>query len=114
MQTWGGYLCGDAHTVVAVNVTSLAMRSLKDSVRTRSTLFRETVSPRLVSVPGSPHAERVDGLTPGDSPMEPQTLVMIFATARDELATLSIRSWPRDDLAREVERIVGSFEIISP
>jgi len=114
VQTWGGYLCGDAHTVVAVNVTPLAMRSLKDSVRRRSTLFRETVSPRLVAIPGSPHAERVDGLTSGDSPIEPQTLVMIFATARDELATLSIRSWPRDDLAREVERIVGSFEIISP
>jgi hypothetical protein len=39
---------------------------------------------------------------------------MILATAGDELVTLSIRSWPRDDLAREVERIAGSFEIIAP
>jgi hypothetical protein len=45
-------------------------------------------------------------------PAEPQTLAMIFAIARDELATLSIRSWPRDDLALEVERILDSFEII--
>jgi hypothetical protein len=37
---------------------------------------------------------------------------MVFAVAHDELATLSIRSWPRDDLAREVERILDSFEII--
>ena len=114
VQTWGGYLCADAHTIVAVNVTPLAMRSLADSVRTRSMLFRETVSPRLVAVPGSSHAERLDGLTDGDSPAEPQTLVMILATAGDELVTLSIRSWPRDDLAREVERIAGSFEIIGP
>jgi hypothetical protein len=39
---------------------------------------------------------------------------MVFAMARDELVTLSIRSWPRDDLGREVERIIGSFEIIGP
>ena len=114
VQTWGGFLCGDAHTVVAVNVTPLASRSLTDSVRARSTLFREAVSSRLVAVPGSPRAERLDGLTHVDSPVEPQTLVMIFATTRDELVTLSIRSWPRDDLAREVERIVDSFEIIQP
>jgi hypothetical protein len=38
-------------------------------------------------------------------------LAMIFAIAGAELATLSIRSWPREDLVREVERILGSFEI---
>jgi hypothetical protein len=36
---------------------------------------------------------------------------MVFAAAGDELLTLSIRSWPRDDVTREVERIVGSLEI---
>jgi hypothetical protein len=112
VQTWGGYLCGDAHSVVAVNVTPLGVRSLADSVRARTTLFRDTVSPRSISVPGSPRAERLDGLTHGDSPAEPQTLVMVFAVARDELVTLSIRSWPREDLDREVERILHSFEII--
>ena len=47
-----------------------------------------------------------------DGPAEPQTLTMIFAVARDELVTLSVRSWPREDLDREVERILGSFEIV--
>ena len=112
VQTWSGYLCGDAHSVVAVNVTPLDVRSLADSVRARTTLFRDTVSPRSIAVPGSPRAERLDGLTHGDSPAEPQTLVMVFAVARDELVTLSIRSWPREDLDREVERILHSFEII--
>ena len=113
VQTWGGYLCGDAHTVVAVNVTPLLVRSLKDSVRTRAMLFRHPVSPRSIVVPGSPRAERLDGVTHGDSPAEPQTLAMVFAIAGDKLVTLSIRSWPRDDLNREVERILGSFEIIA-
>jgi len=112
VQTWGGYLCGDAHTVVAVNVTPLHVRSLTDSVRARTTLFRDPVSPRSIVVSGSPRAERLDGLTHGDSPAEPQTLAMVFAVAGDALVTLSIRSWPRDDLNREVERILDSFEII--
>jgi hypothetical protein len=37
---------------------------------------------------------------------------MVFAIAREELVTLSIRSWPRDDLGREVERMLDSLEII--
>ena len=28
------------------------------------------------------------------------------------LVTLSIRSWPRDDLDREVERVLDSFEVV--
>jgi len=88
VQTWGGYLCGDADTVVAVNVTPLEVRSLADVVRARATLFRDTVSPRLIVVRGSPRAERLDGLTPGYSPAEPQTFAMVFAIARDELVTL--------------------------
>lgn len=113
VQTWGGYLCGDAHTIVAVNVTPLAVRSLADSIRARATLFRDAVSPRSIVVPGSPRAERLAGLTHGDSPAEPQTLVMVFVVAGTELVTLSIRSWPREDLAREVERIVDSFEVLT-
>ena len=111
VQTWGGYLCGDAHTVVAVNVTPLDVGSFEDSVRFRATLFRHPVSPRSIGVPGSPRAERVDGLTHGDSPAEPQAMAMVFAVARDELVTLSVRSWPREDVGREVERILDSFEI---
>jgi hypothetical protein len=113
VETWGGYLCGDAHTVVAVNVTPLNVRSLADSVRARATLFRDTVSPRSIVVRGSPRAERLDGLTQVGSPAELQTLAMVFAITRDELVTLSIRSWPRDDVGREVARILDSFEIIA-
>jgi len=111
VQTWGGYLCGDAHTVVAVNVTPLAARSLAESVRARTALFRETGPPRSIAVPGSPRAQRLDGVSQIGSPAEPQTLAMVFAVAADELVTLSIRSWPRDDVSREVERILDSLEI---
>jgi hypothetical protein len=111
VQTWGGYLCGDAHTVVAVNVTPLRVRSLADAVRAHTVNFRDPVSPRSIVVRGSSRAERLDGLTHGDSPAEPHTLVMVFAATGDELVTLSIRSWPREDLGREVERMLDSFEI---
>lgn len=111
VETWGGYLCGDAHTVVAVNVTPTADRSLADSVEARTTLFRGVVLSRSIIVAGSVQAARRDGFAHGDSPADTQTLVMVFAIARDELVTLSVRSWPRDDVDREVERIVQSFEI---
>lgn len=114
VQTWGGYLCWDAHTVVAVNVTPLAWRSLAESLQARTALFRQAQPPRSILVPGSPRAERLDGWAQDCNPAEPQTLTIVFAVARDELVTLSIRSWPREDLGREVERIVGSFEIIGP
>ncbi len=52
VQTWGGYLCGDAHAVVAVNVTPLDARSLVESVRARTALFRDTVSARPIVVAG--------------------------------------------------------------
>jgi len=113
-ETFGGYLCGDAHTVIAFNVTPLGLRSLRDSVRARATLFRDAVSPRSIVVRGSPHAVRLDGLTEVASPAEPQTLTMVLAVAGDALVTLSVRSWPRDDVSREVERILSSFEIVEP
>ncbi len=114
VETFGGYLCGDAHTVVAINVTPLNVRSLADSVRWRAPLFRDAVSPKSFVVRGTPRAERLDGLTRDGSPAEPQTMTMIFAIARDELVTLSIRSWPREDVGREVERILDAFEILEP
>ena len=112
VQTWGGYLCGDAHTIVAVNVMPLDARSPEDLARARSSLFRDMVCPRPIVVRGATRAARVDGLTRGDSPAEPQTLAMVFAIADDQLVMLSIRSWPRPDVEREVERILDSFEII--
>jgi hypothetical protein len=112
VQTWGGLLCGDAHTVIAINVTPLREGAPADSVGARGTLFRDSLPPRAVVVQGSPRAERLDGMTHGNSPAEPQTLTMVFAVAGDELVTLSVRSWPRDDLVREVERMLDSFEIV--
>jgi len=41
VQTWGGYLCGDAPTVIAVNVTPLHVQSLADSARARGSLFQD-------------------------------------------------------------------------
>ena len=81
VRTWGGYLCGDVHTVIAVNVTPLRVRSLGESVAWRSAMFRESVRRSTVSVPGSNRAERLDGQTDGDSPAEPQVLTMLFAEA---------------------------------
>jgi hypothetical protein len=67
---------------------------------------------RPIIVSGSPEAVRLDGLTRGDSPAEPQALTIVIAVAERELVTLSIRWWGRDDVRREIERIVDAFEIV--
>ena len=109
VETWGGYICGDVHTMVAVNVTPVELRSLPDSVRARATLFRQPPADSPIAVPGARRAQRLDGLTHGDSPAEPQDLTLVLAEVGRELVTLSVRTWPRPDVRREVERIVASF-----
>ena len=111
VETWGGYLRGDAHTMVAVNVSPIAVRSLPDAVVARSRLFRHPPLPRAADVRGARQARRLDGLTHGDSPAEPQALTLLLAEDGRSVVMLSVRAWPRDDVARDVERIVGSFEL---
>ena len=112
VETWGGYLRSDAHTVIAVNVSPIEVRSLGAAVEARSSLFRDPPAPRDVAVRGARQARRLDGLAHGDSPAEPQSLTLLLAEDGRSIATLSVRSWPRDDVAPEIERIVGSFELV--
>jgi hypothetical protein len=111
VETWGGYLCGDAHTMVAINVTPAAVRSFGEVVHFRQRLFVESVQPRDIEVRGASRACRADGLMPGDSPAEPGHLTLVVAEAHGDIFTLTVHSWPRDDLRREVERIAGSFHV---
>jgi uncharacterized protein DUF6714 len=112
VRTWGGYICGDVHTVIAVNVTPLQARSLHESVSARGVLFREAVTPSTRSVPGSRRAERLDGQSLGESPAQPRRLVMLFAEAGSDLVTLSVHTWDREDVRPIIEHIVGSLEIV--
>ena len=113
VEAWGGYLRGDAHTVVAVNVSPVSFRSLADAVRARAALYRETPTRRSVDVSGARQAVRLDGLNHGDSPAEPQALTLVFAEEGKSVVMLSIQAWPRDDVAADVERIVNSFALVT-
>jgi hypothetical protein len=114
VETWGGYVCHDAHTVIAVNVSPLAARSRAEAIRSMRGRFRDPVEPADVAVPGSRRAQRLEGLTHGDSPVEPMALTLVVAETGDELVMLSIRTWPRDDVRRVVARIAASFGIVAP
>lgn len=113
VETWAGYLRGDAHTVVAVNVSPISLRSLADAVQARVALYREPPDTPSVDVPGARQARRLEGLTHGDSPAEPQAMTLLVADNARFLVTLSVRVWPREDVASDVERIVASFELTS-
>ena len=114
VETWGGYLHSDAHTMIAVNVSPLEARSLADAMAARSRLYRDPPATRAIAVRGARQARRLDGLARGDSPAEPQTLTLLMAENGQSLVTLSVRSWPRADVAADVERVVSSFELVAP
>ena len=110
VQTWGGYLCGDAHTILAVNVTPLAARTLEDSVDLYARFFEVSATPIPVDVPGARRAVRLDAVTPSEDRGEQQVLIIIVAES-DEQVTLTIRTWEREDLRRAIDRIAASLDL---
>ncbi len=115
VETWVGCLCGDADTVVAINVKPVSFRSYTDTLREVERLFQnEGKQVRELSVSGARRGLRIDGLTEDDSPAEPRRLAVAVTETRTEIITLTVRTWPRDDVGREVDRIVASFRLIEP
>lgn len=111
VQTWGGDICGDVPTVVAVNVTPTTVRSLEESIVFRTPVFRDPVTPATVPVTGARRAVRLDGWVQDGSPAELPRMIMILAERGDVLVTLSIRTFDRDDVRQAVERIAGSLDV---
>jgi hypothetical protein len=113
VEVWSGLLCGDAPTVVAINLMPLARRPLRQIIERAATGLRAAgVEPRNLKVPGARQSERLDGLTRGYSPAEPERITIVAAVTGQEVVLLTVRSWPRDDVEAALERIVGTFDVI--
>ncbi|HZF67780.1 MAG TPA: DUF6714 family protein [Gemmatirosa sp.] len=112
VASWRGHLCGDAVALVVVQVRPLAAATFRDTVEG---LVRWMGAPRVpahaVRVPGARRAERLEGIVHPVSPAEPERAVAIAAEDAEERHTLVVRAWPRDDVARAVERIVASWRL---
>ena len=114
VEVWRGTLCGDVPTTVAINLTPLAGRHLRQIMeRAAAGLRAASVAPRSLRVPGATRSERLDGLTRGDSPTEPERIMIVAAVIGQQLILLTVRSWPRDDVEAAMERIVAAFEIVA-
>ena len=114
VEVWRGTLCGDVPTIVAVNLTPLAGRHLRQVLeRAAAGLRAASVERRRVRVPGASRSERLNGLTRGDSPAEPQRIMIVAAVSRQEVVLLTVRSWPRDDVEPAMERIIAAFELVA-
>jgi len=115
VEVWRGELCGDVPTIVAVNVTPLAGRHLRHVMeRAAAGLRAASVEPGRVRVSGAARSERLDGLTRGDSPAEPERIMIVAAVLGEEVVLLTVRSWPRDDVEAAMDRIVAGFELVPP
>jgi hypothetical protein len=114
VEVWRGTLCGDVPTTVAVNLTPLAGRHLRHVTEHAAAGLRAaSVEPRPVRVPGATRSERLDGLTRGSSPTEPERVAIVAAVTGQEVVLLTVRSWPRDDVEAAMARIVAAFEIVA-
>jgi hypothetical protein len=109
-----GLLCGDVPTIVAINVMPLADRHLSQiTKRAAAGLRAASVDVRPVRVEGASRSERLDGLTRGESPAEPERVTIVAAGAHDDAVLLTVRSWPRNDVEAAIELIVGAFAIVA-
>ena len=112
VEVWGGVVRGEVSAVIAVNVTPLAGRHLGQVAdRAANGLRAASVERRNAIVTGADGAYRLDGLTRGDSPAEPQRITIVAARRGMSAITLSVRSWPRTDVDPLMERVVRSFGI---
>jgi hypothetical protein len=113
VEVWSGVLGGDVPTTVAVNLTPLAGRHLRHIMdRAAGGLRAARIEPRRARVPGATRSERLDGLTRGHCPTEPERITLVGAVTGRDVVLLTVRSWPRDDVEAAIERIVGAFEIV--
>jgi uncharacterized protein DUF6714 len=113
VEVWGGVLCGDAPTMVAVNITPLADRHLGHVMdRAANGLRAARVDPHPVRVPGAARSQRLDGFTRGHSPAEPERITILGAVVGKDVVLLTVRTWPRADVEAEAERIAGSLEVL--
>ena len=114
VEVWGGMLCGDVPTIVAINLMPQVGRHLRQIMERAATGLRAaSVEQRRVCVPGARQSERLDGLTRGNSPTEPERITIVAAVVGRQVVLLTLRSWPRADVEAAMERIVGTFEILA-
>ncbi len=113
VAVFGGFLCGDVHTVVAINVSPLAAQAKVQAADTHKSWFRDPVSPSSVTVKGAIRAHRLDGLAVANSAADVQSLVVVVAQTSDEQLTMTIRSWERADIRDVIEQIAASLAIVS-
>jgi hypothetical protein len=113
VEVWSGLLCGDAPSVVAVNVTPASLGTARAALdRAASGLRAAGLETRDVRVPGSDRALRGDGLTRGQSPAEPERITLVAAEVGPLTVLLTVRSWPRDDVEAQIERIAQSLRVV--
>jgi hypothetical protein len=113
VELWRGTLGGEVPTTVAVNLTPLAGRHLRHIMERAAVGLRASrVEQHAWKVPGAARSERLDGLTRGDSPAEPQRISIVAAATGDDVVLLTVRSWPRDDVEAAMQRFVAAFEIV--
>jgi hypothetical protein len=110
VQTWGGYVCGDVHAMLAVNVFPGSMRRVDQVVASYASFFAAEAQAVGCAVPGARQATRVDAVVFPNSPADPHALIIIVAEAADVVA-LTLRAHDRLDVREVMAHIAASFAL---
>jgi hypothetical protein len=110
VQTWGGYVCGDVHALIAVNVLTQGARTLDHALSTYLAFFGADAQPTPCAVSGASRAMRVDANVSPGSPADPHALIIIVAEAADVVA-LTIRAHDRRDVREVMAHVAASFAL---
>ena len=114
VESWSGYLCGDAPARVLVHFEALRDRTLDDVTRRAAGRLVEAFGHgQPFRLAGAKRALRLDGMIYGysQSPAELERVILVFAVVGQELLTFRVTSWPRNDVEPEMEKIVASFRL---
>jgi hypothetical protein len=114
VESWSGYLAGDAPARFLVHFELLGDRTLGDAVRRATDGLVETFeSGTLHRLNGARRAQRIDGLMRGysQSPVELERVILVVAVVGAELLTVRVTSWPRPDVEAEMEKIIASLRL---
>src|SRR5262245_49137767 len=115
VEVWSGMIGGDAHTTVAVNLTPLADRPPNHILERAARGLRAAgTGPVGGRAPAAARSERLDGMTRGNSPAEPERIMLVAAASGRDAVLLTVRGWPREDVLSVMERIVSSLELTVP
>jgi hypothetical protein len=109
VETWSGYICGDVHASVAINILSRPT-TFEGALSRYDGFFGMTAKAVDVAVAGARRAVRCAGVSSIHHPGNPKHVILVLAEGA-HLVLLTVQASTRDDARKVLERIATSVSL---